>query len=104
MKTPSMSLYVRPGGRKHAHVSKWDNLRLVHARGGANTNRRRCYITGVPHDSDKRTLVLEVTKTKCYHTGDNYKPLGELMMAVLASGHSTKQSAKAMFLEALNKP
>ena len=30
--------------------------------------------------------------------------MGQLMMAMLASGHFTKQSANNMFLEALNKP
>ena len=27
---------------KHSHVTKWETLRLVHARGGANPKRRRC--------------------------------------------------------------
>ena len=77
---------------------------MVHAIGGANTKRRRCYITGVPHGHDKQALVLEVTKTKCDRTCDNYMIMGELMMVMLASGHFTKQSAKTMFLDALNKP
>ena len=89
---------------KHSHVAKWENLRLVHARGGANIKRRRCYINGVPHGQGKHTLVLEVCKAKCDKTGDDYKVMGELMMSVLASGHFTKQSAKDMFFGALNKP
>ena len=85
-------------------MSKWGNLRLVHAIGGATTKRRRCYITGVPHGTDKRTLVLEMAKTKCDQTGDVYTTMGELMMSILAHGHVSKQDAKNMFLEALNKP
>ena len=89
---------------KHSHVAKWQDLRLVHASGGANIKRRRCYINGVPHGQGKHTLVLEVCKAKCDKTGDDYKVMGELMMSVLASGHFTKQSAKDMFEGALNKP
>ena len=91
-KTPAM----RTVG-KHSHVAKWETLRLVHARGGANPKRRRCYIMGVPHGKDKHTLVLEVSKAKCDKSGDDYMVMGQLMMAMLASWHITKQSAKAMF-------
>jgi hypothetical protein len=101
-KRPAM--HRQPRARKHAHVSKRGGLRLVHARGGANPKRRRCYIMGVPHGEDKHTLVLEVTKVKCNKTGDDYWVMGQLMMAMLANGHFTKQTANDMFLGALNKP
>ena len=89
---------------KHSHVTKWETLRLVHARGGANPKRRRCYIMGVPHGEDKHTLVLEVLKVKCDKTGDDYRVMGQLMISMLAHGHFSKQPAKDMFLGALNKP
>ena len=57
-----------------------------------------------PHGKDKHTLVLEVSKAKCDKSGDDYMVMGQLMMAMLASGDFTKQNAKDMFLGALNKP
>ena len=57
-----------------------------------------------PDGNNKHTLVLDVCKAKCGKSGDDYMVMGQLMMAMLASGHFTKQTAKDMFLGALNKP
>ena len=75
---------------------------------GACTRRRQPQAAPLlhhwrPHGKVKHTLVLEVCKAKCDKTGDDYMVMGELMMAALANGHFTKQSAKDMFLVALNK-
>ena len=105
-KKPSMSLAIKEEklANTHAHVTKWRDSRLVHAWGGADPKKRRCYITAKPHGGDKCTLVLEITKDNCDKTGDVYTTMGELMMSILAHGHFSKQDAKNMFLEALNKP